>query len=752
MILALAALCASPLVAPQDGDDFLEKALAFRESSSWTELVELAKARIDATEEDDLPLALLAIGQAGLKESSAAIETLKRLEERGITLDATLSGLGSPMVEVVNTLYSHCWANFDPAFNRSCWEPLFTQFPDSRHAPIAATRLLMASLKEGNESEAAKYEDFFEQRLNGAREAQNHALEADLTKRFVDGYLRAGVSNARVMELAVTAWDGAWETASRRHAFDGPLTGGDLSILELEARRECELDTDHEFNTLTQAFFLAGVPLTEGHPLFAMEAEPSVTFTDCTEETGLSGVRASRIAAADYDRDGDPDLCLAGRLFENEGGQFRNVSADRGVKHTGAAALFGDYDGDGYLDLIIASKKASHLYRSLGKRGKFAFEDVTVSSGLEKVPFPSTPEGVAWVDADDDGDLDLYFALYEQPMSQGHPDILLVNQGDGTFSDSSEARGVRATGPFCGRGVSPCDVDGDGDTEILVSNYRLNENLFWSWNGEQLVDQSELAGIKGVRQPANGKYFGHTIGSCWGDVDGDGDVDLFSANLAHPRFVHQGFSNLSLLGINQGDGTFADESLVRGIRFQETHSDPALVDIDNDGDLDLSLTCIYEGVTSALYQNDGQGNFAPITFRAGAAAFHAWGQAWLDFDGDGFLDVVYGSSNGVRVLRNSGNQNHFIRLALESKGRDPFAFGAIVTVEATEEESPRKWVRQLVSARGTSSQDEPILHFGLGDYGGRVSVSVRWPDTDRVESKTPRVDRVFAIKQGRKAK
>jgi hypothetical protein len=736
---------------PQNAEDFLSQARGLREKESWQELVDLAKAEIVSGEEDQLPLAFLAIGQARLKEFPDSISSLKKLAALDVNLDAALAGLGSPMVEVVNAIYSQCWANFDAAFNRRCWGPLFQEFPDSQYAGVAASRLLMAALKTDDATETKRFEEFFDMQLAKARSDDDAAKEAELTKRYVDGYLRAGVSNAHVMELASLVWNVSWQEAQAMFSFDGPTTGGDLTPEQLLARRECELETDHAFNTIAQATQLAGVPIAEGHPLFDMESQPSVTFTDVTESIGLANLKETRVAAADFDNDGDPDLCFGGRLFENNKGKFLEVGKEHGITHKGSGAVFGDYNGDGNLDLLIAASPRPFLYRNTGKRGKYVFEDISATCGFADVKLEAGVEGVAWVDFDDDGDLDIYLGVYEAGGS-GHPDALLENLGGGKFREVSKAMGIHSIGPFCGRGVSPADIDGDGDTEIFVSNYRLEQNLFWQWDGKKLVDDSEAAGIKGVRQPADGNYFGHTIGSCWGDIDNDGDLDLFSANLAHPRFVRQGFSNMSLLGINQGDGTFTSESMVRGIRFQETHSDPALIDIDNDGDLDLSITCVYEGVSSALYQNDGAGNFSPITFRAGAAMFHGWGQAWLDIDGDGFLDVVFGSSNGVVALKNSGNDHHFIRIALDSKGKDTSAFGAIVTVETMEAETPQKWTRQLCNARGTGSQDEAVLQFGLGDYAGRVKVSVRWPDSDRIESKTPKPDRVYAIKQSRKAK
>lgn len=735
----------------QDAPTFREKAKKMQGEKSWEFLQSLASSEREEGVEKKLATAYLAVAYAGRQDMAQCVTELQLLRQAGIDLDSDLPGIGAPMVEVVNTVYGHCWANFDPAFNRALWEPVFDAFPRSHYAPVAASRLLMAALKTNDSVATATFESYFQDALTAADQAGDSARHADLAKRYVDGHLRAGHSDARVAALAAGAWKSAWSTAQETHGFEGAPTGGDWSMEQLLARRECELDTDHAFNTLAQATVLAGEPLQVGHPLFDMEVAPSVSFTDITEQVGLGDLTSTRVAAADFDQDGDPDLCFRGRLYANRNGKFTEVGADLGVTRRGSGAFFGDYDGDGDLDLLITAAPHPFLFRNLGKKGKYRFEDATTSSGLDALQLKAGVEGAAWVDFDDDGDLDLYLAVYERDGAQ--PDALLANQGDGTFVDVSATIGLNQPEPYCARGVSPCDVDLDGTIEILVSNYRLHPNLLWSLTEDHtLNDVSSALGVKGVKQPEDGKYFGHTIGSCWGDVDNDGDLDLFSANLAHPRFVRQGFSNLSLLGIRQDDGNYRDEILTRGIRFQETHSDPAFVDIDNDGDLDLSLTCVYEGVSSALYQNDGQGNFAPITFRANAAMFHGWGQAWLDIDGDGFLDVIFGSDNGVRVLRNSGNKNHFLRLDLRGKGLDPHAFGATVTVTTLEEEVPRSWVRQLHNARGTGSQDEPILHFGLGDYAGKLRVDVRWPDTDRVETKKPKSDRLFVVKQSKKAK
>lgn len=206
---------------------------------------------------------------------------------------------------------------------------------------------------------------------------------------------------------------------------------------------------------------------------------------------------------------------------------------------------------------------------------------------------------------------------------------------------------------------------------------------------------------------------------------------------------------LSMHYINQGAAgghAFLEERQTRGILYQETHSDPALVDIDNDGDLDQSITCVYEGVPSALCQSDGRGRFQPITFRSRLVTCNGWGQAWFDFDRDGDLDVLIGSGSGVRMFENHGNDHKWLRVRLRG-AKNRFGVGARVTATPLGEGAPPPIVRERVSARGTSSQDEPIVYFGLGEYKGKVRVAVRWPDTGRETRTTEFVNRTVTLQQ-----
>lgn len=742
------AICLIPAIAFATEGDFAKRASTAREASDWPGLAATAADWAKAEPSSATAHAHAALAAAHLGQYAECTAALRRVEDAGSSIDATVRGFGTPMSAVVDAIYAKCWANWSPDTNRELWQDLFDAFPESPSSLVPAARLLMAALKLGDKKSIARYEAYFDDRLAAA--AENKRRGGDRTAYFyAQAYARAGVAGERPLRLAIEAYREAWEGAARRHRYEGPeAEGGE----DLAKRESCDLATDAEFNVLALTCVVNDAYDPSTNPLAEREATPGAVFDDATEAAGLAALRASRVAVGDYDDDGDPDLCLQGRLFRNERGKrFEEVTESVGLSGRGASALFGDYDDDGDLDLVIANR-TPRLWRNTGKRGGYRFEDVTAEAKLDDVVLGATPEGASWLDANGDGRLDLYFAAYERPMSTGHADVLLLNQGDGTFADATEASGLAIETPYCGRGVATADYDDDGDLDLYVSNYRLQPNLLFRNDGEgKFANVGDKLGVHGVRQPADGRYFGHTIGSVFGDVDGDGDLDLFAANLAHPRFVAQGFSNLSMLYIRSGSANelqLVDERRERGIRFQETHSDPALVDFDNDGDLDLAISCVYEGVPTALYQNDGRGYFAPVTFASRAVAFNGWGQSWFDFDGDGDLDWFVASNSGCRLFRNRGNDHHWLGVRLVGKRANRFGIGARVRVE-TLGEDPRVFVRELTSARGTTSQDGEVLHFGLGDYAGRVRITVRWPDTLQEESQTIRTDRVATVKQVR---
>jgi hypothetical protein len=303
----------------------------------------------------------------------------------------------------------------------------------------------------------------------------------------------------------------------------------------------------------------------------------------------------------------------------------------------------------------------------------------------------------------------------------GYPDALFRNRGDGTFEEVSRKTGAVFRGNLVGRGVAWGDYDNDGDADLLVSNYRLDPNLLWRNDGNgRFTEVGRRSGAAGVEVAGS---FGHTIGSAWGDYDNDGDLDLFSANLAHPRYI--GVSNKSMLLENLGppDYRFENRFEPSGIRFEETHSEPAFADYDNDGNLDLCITSTYAKRNSFLYRGDGNGKFEDVTYLAGVRVENGWGNAFADMDNDGDLDLAVAGGGKIRLFRNEGNTHSWLQVRVVGRESNRAGIGSRVKAGRGGEYQ----IREIEGGKGSGSQNALTASFGFGEYRGTVNVEVRFP-------------------------
>jgi len=460
-------------------------------------------------------------------------------------------------------------------------------------------------------------------------------------------------------------------------------------------------------------------------------------FINVNGESRLGTPGASRCAWGDYDNDGELDLLINGpRLFKNNGdGTFRETTAVSGLQGPAGGGVWGDYDNDGLLDLFTFVYSLGAQERLWHNNGDGTFTDVTESAGGVWIESPT--EAAAWGDGDNDGDLDLYVTGYEYPLAQdddqlgvGTPDAYFRNNGNGTFTNVTREAGMWLDLPTCGRGVTFGDFDNDGDSDIYVSNYRLDPNLLWVNQGDgTFINQAEERGVEGNSPTGNPSTFGHSIGAQWGDLDLDGDLDLVVANLAHPQYL--AYSDITQVFINSGSPDYRFESprlQSLGIAYEETHSSVSLADYDLDGDLDLYITSVYEDRPSFLYRNDlseGDGlSFTDVTGDTNTLVNDGWGCAWADFDHDGDQDIMVGSQNRSRsrLFQNSGNLNHYLRVKVV-----PHDNGTPVGVRLQlEREGFLPTISEITAGHGTGCQGDPAAHFGLGrtDRGGVVKV--RW--------------------------
>jgi hypothetical protein len=412
------------------------------------------------------------------------------------------------------------------------------------------------------------------------------------------------------------------------------------------------------------------VPPTVTAPPSASAAR-GVAFTDATAASGLDRFRhvsggaakdyiieatGSGVALVDYDDDGWLDVYLvngstfpalraaatapAAALFRNNrDGTFTEVTSAAGVENGrwGQGVCAGDFDDDGRPDLFVTNFGRSRLYRN---RGDGTFADVAEAAG---VAVDGWSTGCAFGDYDGDGRLDLFVAGYVQldperlPPSPPHGK---VPPGDAPSASPppAEKRGMGAAyaagAPYCeyrGQPVmcGPRGLKGEGD------------HLFRNEGSGRFTDVSARAGVA----DAAGLY---GFGVALFDYDDDGKLDLFVANDSTPNYLYR----------NRGDGTFHDLSFASGAALDEAgreqaHMGVAVGDYDNDGRDDLHITNFADDY-NVLYHNDGRGLFSDVSYPAGVARpsipFLGWGDAFLDYDNDGWLDLVVGNGHVYPIV------------------------------------------------------------------------------------------------------
>jgi hypothetical protein len=498
---------------------------------------------------------------------------------------------------------------------------------------------------------------------------------------------------------------------------------------------------------------------------------------------------AGGVALFDYDNDGLLDIfftngaaipslektgpTFSNRLFHNNGdGTFTDVTAKAGLAGIGYSmgAAAADYDNDGFVDLYITGVNRNQLMHN---NGDGTFTDVTAKAGV-----PGTIPGIGktwavtagWFDYNNDGHLDLLVVNYLnydlKTASLCHvgklptycspnafpalPNILYRNNGDGTFTDVSIASHI-AQFPAKGMGVAFADYDGDGLTDIFISNDTF-PNLLLHNNGDGTF--TDVAAVAGVAYNETGKTVAG-MGVDFRDLDNDGRPDIFHTAMFGDSFP---------LYRNLGGGQFEDATSSSGLTAETVRSTAwgtGAFDFDNDGlkDIFTANAAILDNsvevehrpyrLPDSVFRNLGGFKFQSLSTQAGltAAAAHR-GAAFGDLNNDGRIDAVVSVLNGSpEILMNrSPSHNHWIILKLEGVADNRDGLGTrikIITAHGTQ-------YNQATTAVGYNSSSDKRVHFGIGEDTMIDRMELSWPTGVKQVLTNVKADQILTIREARK--
>ena len=451
------------------------------------------------------------------------------------------------------------------------------------------------------------------------------------------------------------------------------------------------------------------------------------TFTDVTEKAGVAaeGLFGMGVAVGDYDNDGFPDLLVLGYgrciLYHNNGdGTFSDVTARAGVANAGrwaSSAAWFDYDNDGRLDLVIANYVdwAPDRNYYCGGRGM----------GMRSYCHPDDYHGVA--------------------------PTLYHNNGDGTFTDVSKPAGL-AGSPSNGLGIVTFDYDDDGWQDIFIANDALPNTLFHNNRDGTFTEVGYEAGVAvgedGVAESG--------MGTDAADATGSGRMDLMVMHLdqQHARFYR-----------NLGRGAFEDATAAAKLSYATFRSSvfgARFMDYDNDGRQDIFMATghvldnierYHAGVTypepKLMFRNLGNGTFTNVSGQLGPdfqVPTVSRGAAVGDFDNDGDLDILLNNCGGPpQLLRNDGgNANHWLEILLIGTRSNRDAVGARVKVVAGD----LTLSDQRKGGMSYQSAQDPRLHFGLGSRTKIDAIEIRWPSGGLTQLAGIASDQILAVKEG----
>jgi enediyne biosynthesis protein E4 len=468
---------------------------------------------------------------------------------------------------------------------------------------------------------------------------------------------------------------------------------------------------------------------------------------------------------------GDPMITL---YHQGANLKFTDITQSAGLarKGWGMGVAVADYDNDGHPDIYVTGYGGNALYHNLGN---CKFADVTDKAGVAGGGFST---GAAWADYDGDGLVDLYVSRYVHFDIQnlplfgsdekhcrfkgilvqcgpwgmvGESDFLFHNRGDGTFEEVSRKSGAEDKNKYYGLGVIWGDYDNDGWPDLYVANDAGPNYLFHNKHNGTF---EEIGMLSGIALSGDGQEQG-SMGVDWGDYLHEGRLAMFITNFTEqPDTLYR----------DLGKDSFADVSWAAKLA-QPTYPlvgwGTAFFDMDNDGWLDIFIANghVYPQVDSIpggapyrepvqLFRNNRNGAFENVSSAlADLPPESRRGAAFGDINNDGMVDVVVinvGSPPSL-LLNTSSNTNHRVLFQLQGTKSNRMAIGARVTVKAGD----LVQMNEVRAGGSYLSQNDPRLHFGLGQQSRMAKVEVRWPSGSTEVLNDLPADFIYTIVEGR---
>lgn len=501
-----------------------------------------------------------------------------------------------------------------------------------------------------------------------------------------------------------------------------------------------------------------GPTTPEASPLFTNDSAQLKGFA---RPNGSDGLGAA--AWFDFDNDLDLDLIITNRqgqnngLFRNNGdSSFTEVAVAAGVANGlgNMGVVAADINNDGFQDLFLAGEGGigASLVHSPVKlylnNQNGTFSDITAASGVVGA---GTPYAAAFGDINNDGFVDL-FIVNNGSFTTGvqHPSQLFLNNGDNTFTDISTTAGIDSRLGGCV--VTFSDFDVDGLIDIIVGN--CNDLLLRPTPFEVFRNNGDTT-FTSATQDTFLTRLGLWMSVTLGDIDNDGDLDLFSSNLGKNIAMNPDGSLIPgapilshVLYRNNGGVTYTDIAATANMGANSNFSwGSAMADFNNDGWLDL----VYQGNfpkefnagpgTDAIgpilgnpgfvYLNQTNSKFA-LAQTLGLENHFTSGLAIADYNLDGFADIAVVATQTTQTTQQPGrpflftgkpNANNWTTVKLTGTTSNRDAIGAVAKVVSLSNQ-----IRQVTAGGGFASMDSLWLTFGLGaETGATVTIRVRWP-------------------------